>query len=143
MTDASRSAAPSGASVHLIPLFLGWYAVDHPAKILRTFTKYIAALQETLSLVFLLKTLFAPWKSIADPWPRNLFDFNKVFETVVFNIVTRAIGAVVRIVTFIVGLVILIVVVVGFVAYLIVWILFPFAFIAGFIATLSLVLFPS
>ncbi len=142
MTDSGLSKGHSEASVHLLPLFLGWYFVGHPLRVLRTFRAYVGAVQESLSILFLLRTLFAPWKSIADAYPKNFFNFSALFETFVFNVVTRSIGAVVRLVTIAAGIVILLAVVCGFLLYLLAWFLFPLALIAGYGTLFVLLLFP-
>lgn len=133
-----------GASrtVSLLPLFLRWYFVERPAHILRTFFTYLRALQESFSILFLMKTLFAPWKRIVDAYPQNWFNIRALTETFLFNTVTRLVGAVIRLMAIVTGVLLLLAVIVGFLAYFILWILFPLAFVAGIATSVVILFFP-
>lgn len=124
-------------NVHALPLFVFWYFVRRPVAIVRTWISFSAALQESFSLLFLLRTLLAPWKRILDPFPKNIFDVSALFEAIVFNAVTRAIGAIIRLVTLILGTVLLLLTAVLFLGYLLVWMVFPFFLVLGFVFLVS------
>lgn len=111
--------------------FVRWYWVTHPAAILRSWMDYVKAIGALFSFVFLLKTLFAPWKSIRDAYPSKGLNVRAFFETLTLNVTARAIGFIFRVCAMIIGVTIQILVSVGFLAYLLVWILFPLVLLAA------------
>lgn len=123
--------APQGdlpAAVLRLPAHaLVWYYRDHPMRILRSYSEYALAFRESFSILFLLKTLFSPWKSIKDSYSIKGLNMQAILEVLFLNITTRGIGAIIRLSAIITGLVIQIVLLVGFLLYLILWLLFPIA----------------
>lgn len=83
------------------------------------------------SFVFLLKTLFAPWKNITDTYPSKGFDLSLMLQTWMFNMITRLIGFVIRFVTLLIGVLVQIGLLVGFVVYLMLWLLYPLLALLG------------
>ncbi len=116
--------APSGAR------FLMWYWSVHPRKVLRMYASYAQAFGEMFSIIFLLKTLFAPWKSIRDAYPTKGFDISAILETWTLNVTARSIGCIIRIVAIVVGVILQVIVLGFFVAYLTLWFAFPFLILA-------------
>lgn len=116
-------------AISLAPRFLVWYFRQHPVVIVRNWMEYAAAMRESFSMLFLLKTLFSPWKSIKDSAPTKGFNFQAMMESLFLNMTTRAIGAVIRLMTIITGLCIQVLLLAGFVLYLAWWILFPFVLV--------------
>lgn len=51
----------------------------------------------------LLRTLFSPWRRLAEPYKRGL-NVEAFFSTLIVNLITRIIGFIVRFFTIIVGL---------------------------------------
>jgi hypothetical protein len=115
----------------VLMIFVWWYLAEHPWKTIRLYLAFAAALLETFSFFFLLRTIFAPWKRITDSYPKSLLNLPAVFETFVFNVVTRGIGAVIRIVTILVGLFLQVILLALFAAYLTLWYVFPFLAFTG------------
>lgn len=113
--------------LHVLPHALSWYFRDHPIRIIRRYREYALAFSESFSILFLLKTLFSPWKSIKDSYPAKGFNWQAIVETLFLNMTTRGIGAVIRLSAIITGLLIQIGLFVGFLLYLVWWMLFPFA----------------
>jgi hypothetical protein len=131
MPDSPSPLPQFPGSVNVLPLFLGWYFVNRPLAILRRYFQYADATMEAFSFVFLLKTLFDPWKRIADAYPKNMFDFAAIAETFTLNMMTRCIGAVIRLTAILTGIVFQIALLAGFLIYLVLWIAFPVLIIAG------------
>ncbi len=99
---------------------------------------FIIFVREYYSIPLLLRTLVAPWRRDITRRPRGL-DIKKLFEALVFNLISRGIGLIIRSVTVVIGLVCLIgVIIFGFLA-LIVWLVLP-ALLAFFIVTGALLL---
>lgn len=116
--------APSGAR------FLMWYWSVHPRKILRMYASYAQAFGEMFSIIFLLKTLFAPWKSIRDAYPKKGFDISAILETWTLNVTARSIGCIIRIAAILVGIVLQVIVLAFFLSYLALWLAFPLLVVA-------------
>jgi hypothetical protein len=110
---------------HVLRLVLPWYFVRHPKRIVHLYQAYASAFAEVFSFVFLLKTLFAPWKNIKDAYPKKGFNLQAILESWSLNLTTRAIGMVIRICTMFMGLLAQVVLLVGFITYLLIWLTFP------------------
>jgi hypothetical protein len=124
--DAAVQHRPDTRTVRLFPAFSRWYWLEHPVTMARTYLRYAGAFRESFSIIFMLRTLFAPWKSIKDSYPTKGFNLQAILETLFLNITTRSIGAVIRLSAIISGLVIQIFLLGGFLAYLLLWMVFPF-----------------
>jgi len=88
----------------LIGIFMRWYFVEMPVNILKQLSKYILVLIKIYSFVFLLKTLFSPWKNQTYEYPQKGFDIKIIFQTWVYNMIARIVGAIVRLSTILVGI---------------------------------------
>ena len=128
MVDA-QSPTAKNASKRLS--FFGWYLLDRPREIIAMYVSYAEAFSEMFAIVFLLKTLFSPWKSIRDDYPDNGFNFTAILETWSMNVTTRSIGAVIRLATIVAGIALQLGLFAAFAFYLLVWITFPLLLIAG------------
>lgn len=80
-----------------VPALLLWYAWTRPYGILRGGFAYALALLESFSVVFLLKTLFSPWKNILDDSKRR--SLQAIMEGWCLSLLSRGVGFVVRIVS--------------------------------------------
>lgn len=116
--------------LRLVPQIVRWYVHDHPILVFRTYSEYGSAFRESFSILFLLKTLFSPWKSIKDSYPQKGFNLQGIVETYFMNVTTRCIGACIRLVSILAGIVTQIVLLCSFLVYLIWWFAFPFILIA-------------
>ena len=114
-------------ALRIFVLFLGWYLWETPRNILRRYAAYARALREIFSFTFLIRTLFAPWKSITDPYPMKGFHIEKIMETFFLNLTARTIGFLFRIVAMIFGIVAHILCIVTFLTILTLWIGYPAA----------------
>lgn len=104
---------------------------------MRSYVSYARVFAEIFSFVFLLRTLIQPWKNIRDAYPDRGFQLSRILETLTFNIVTRAIGAVIRIGAMIVGCVAQALLLAGFFGYLVLWLAFPFLLVWGLMFIVS------
>jgi len=106
--------------------FLTW----HYSEGLRFYAnRYVYLLKSTthyFSLSILLTTLFAPWKRLIVVNTKPGFDFVVYFQNLSFNLVSRFMGAIVRILLFIVGLFTLFLLFIFGSAGFIAWTILPF-----------------
>lgn len=105
--------------------------MERPAALMRDTVRYVRALGNAWSFPYLIKTYFAPWKSIHDAYPRRGLQFGRMMETLTLNVTARLIGACVRTIALIVGMCTLLLVLFCFACYLILWLLLPLLLIGG------------
>ncbi len=111
-----------------LPDFVRWYFWEQPRKILLTYLAYLRAFLEIFSFLFLLRTLFAPWRQISDVYTSNGFNIGRFMETLTLNMVSRVIGFLFRSITIAIGIVFLLALSILFMAFLGIWVVFPVAF---------------
>lgn len=122
---------PTPTNTSIGALFLRWYLVQRPGKIVREYVAYAAAFGSMFSIIFLLKTLFAPWKSIRDSYPTKGFDLTAILQTLTLNITARAIGCIIRLGALVFGALLQAALFAGFSLYILLWLVFPLvAFLA-------------
>lgn len=114
----------------LVAVFVKWYWVEMPARILKQTQSYISVIGKIFSFKFLIKTLFAPWKNQAYAYPSKGFDLKRIFEVWTSNMVSRVVGAFVRGFTMLFGFLIsFLVLILGFL-WLFIWVFYPILFIS-------------
>lgn len=112
-------------------MFLTWYAIERPKAIAHQYCRYASAFGESFSLIFLLKTLIAPYKNIKDEYPRRGFNLEAILQTLTLNITARVIGMIFRTVAIVFGIVTQVLLISMFMLYFLVWIFFPLAALGG------------
>lgn len=122
-----------------LPLFVRWHFLQHPKTILRQYAAYASALSSVFSFLYLLRTLFSPWKAIADVYPSKGFNLTEISSVFALNMTARGIGAVIRLCTIATGIVVELGLFAFFAAYLIAWVALPlFAFYCAFLLLASI-----
>ncbi|MBU0569170.1 hypothetical protein KKB40_00120, partial [Patescibacteria group bacterium] len=106
--------------------FLAWYYTKGLEYYIDSWLSTFDWVNHSFSLPLLLKTLFAPWKRLIDVDRSPGFNLQKKFEVFTFNIISRCIGAVVRLILFWTGIVLIILTFLAGVTGLIFWTLLPF-----------------
>jgi hypothetical protein len=121
--------------------YLEWYFCDVPRAILKAWGNNLIFNLKFFSIGLLLKTFFSPWHRYQWSYPRG-FDFGKYAEVFFSNMISRILGAVVRIIFILLGLVFeFFIFLVGAVIFL-GWFLLPFLLILGLSVGIKLVFFP-
>jgi ATP-dependent Clp protease ATP-binding subunit ClpC len=77
------------------------------------------------SLILIPRTLFSPWKKLADDTDSPGFQPELIFRRISFNIISRTIGAIVRTLIFITGLACFLLAFFSGIAGIILWLVFP------------------
>lgn len=119
--------------MRVIPLFLRWYFLRAPLRIIRGYEEYVVALLEIIPFGFLLLTLLSPWKNIADHSQIRGLDIKHITEALALSLLARGVGCVIRILTIFLGLTFHILLLAGAVLYLLLWMGFPVVLIYGII----------
>lgn len=100
-----------------------------PKKIVLRYWAYATTLWSMFSFVFLLKTLFSPWKNITEAYPSNKLDLVRIMQALTMNMTARGVGFVIRLMTIVMGIFIELAVLAYYVVYLALWITFPIIFV--------------
>ncbi len=124
------------SAIPLMREFLGWYLVEM-IRIPRRGYSYSKAFTAILPILFLLRTIFAPWKNIIErPKQLNIYTIGPMLA---LNGISRCIGAVIRLGAIIVAIVVQIALLAFTVGYLLLWIAYPLALLFA-IAHITVVL---
>jgi len=105
--------------------FLAWHYTEGVDYYISRWVSLVRWVIHYFSLSLLLKTLFAPWKRLVDEDKSPGFNISRYFETLTFNLISRGIGAVVRLALFFVGLIILFFIFFGGALGLLIWFAIP------------------
>ncbi|QQS38721.1 ATP-dependent Clp protease ATP-binding subunit [Candidatus Woesebacteria bacterium] len=109
-----------------ILIFLPWhYTKGLEIYVTNWFNSFDSIIQY-FSLPFLIRTAFSPWKRLIDLEESPGFDLQKIFEKISFNLISRIIGAIVRISLFLAGLVLIFLTFLGGIFGLFAWFVLPF-----------------
>jgi len=120
---------------NIFKVWLFWYFYEMPNFLLEVWKNYILFALNYFSLPILLKSLFSPWHKYKWNYPKG-FDVGEFLSTLISNVFSRIIGALMRIVLIVIGILFQVFVIfAGFIIFLL-WILIPFIIIAGFLFVL-------
>ena len=109
----------------LLTSFVRWYALDMPRRIVRCYCAYASAFIQATGFLFLLRTLFSPWKNIVDRYPARGLNINMILQTFTLNCTARVIGCIIRLFALAMGIAVHIALFAIGVAVLALWILYP------------------
>ena len=118
-------------SKNIFILWLKWHFYKMPKFLLGVWKNYILFALNYFSLPILLKSLFAPWRRYRWNYPK-WFDIGEFISTLISNVFSRLIGALVRLVLIVIGILFQIFVIFAGLIIFLLWILIPFIIIAGF-----------
>lgn len=90
------------------------------------------------SLPILVKTLFSPWRRLAETYGKGL-NPEQWFETLIVNVLMRVVGAIIRLAMIVSGLIILVLVLLVSLLALLAWLLLPVIFISLVVGGLFLI----
>lgn len=107
-----------------------WQFYETPKFLLEVWKNYLLFASNFFSFSFLVKTLFSPWRKYNWVYPKR-FDLAEFFNTLISNIFSRILGAIMRLVLIIMGGLLQIFVFLAGLAIFIFWILVPFIILIG------------
>jgi hypothetical protein len=88
---------------NIINLWFYWQFFESPKKIFQAWKNFFNFGLYYFSIPFLIKTLFSPWRKYHWSYPRG-FDIGKYLEVFFSNLISRMIGAILRIFIVIFGI---------------------------------------
>jgi ATP-dependent Clp protease ATP-binding subunit ClpC len=106
--------------------FLTWHYSKGLEFYINWWLSYFNWINNYFSLALLIKTLFAPWKRLIEVDTSPGFNIKREFETLMFNIISRVMGAIVRFILFWVGIVLIFMTFLGGIFGMFFWVAFPF-----------------
>ncbi|EKD62583.1 MAG: Negative regulator of genetic competence ClpC/MecB, partial [uncultured bacterium] len=104
--------------------FIIWFYQRGVVFYLRRWYFLLASIYHYFSVPVLFATLFSPWRKVVIE-ERTGYNIQKYFSNLVFNLISRAIGAVMRVLLLISACVLLLLVFMGGAVGLVVWLLLP------------------
>ncbi len=107
-----------------------WQFVQVPKFLFEVWNNYFNFAGNLFSVPLLLRTFFAPWRRYSWNYPKN-FNIVEFFNTIISNIFSRILGAIMRLVLIITGILFQIFVVIAGLIIFIGWIILPFIVIFG------------
>ena len=124
-------------SNNIVFQYLKWYFIDRIRVILSAWKNFLRFYFNYFSIPILFRTLFSPWKRISEPYGKK-FDPWHYIEAFVMNVMSRTIGAIIRICFLVVGIFFQIIVFLSGLVFLVFWIIAPGLFFVGVIYGFSI-----
>lgn len=117
---------------NIFSLWVEWHFIEMPEFLFLIWKNYLIFAAEYFSVSLLLKTFFSPWKKYNWRYPK-IFSISVFLNTLVSNIFSRFLGAIVRSGLVIMGAIVQTVVFMAGVVVFILWEVLPLLIILGFI----------
>jgi len=119
--------------------YLCWQFLDMPRNLLKAWGNFLKFNLNYFSIPLLLKTFFSPWRRYSWSYGRG-FDLGRFFEVFFSNLISRILGALMRVFLIIFGVIAeVFIFIIGIIIFL-GWIILPFLLIGGFILGIKLCL---
>ena len=110
--------------INIFSQWFSWHFLELPKDIFKAWKNFLLFNLNYFSISLLLKTLFFPWRKYSYSYGRG-FDLSRYFEAFTFNLISRALGAIMRICLIVLGLLVQIFIIFAGVIILIGWLLLP------------------
>ena len=125
---------------NIIYQYIVWYFFDVPKEILRGWRNYILFYSNYFSVPTLLKTFFSHWRRYYSSYGKG-FSIARYSEAFVFNMMSRIIGAILRVFFIVAGVLAEILIFILGVIIFLAWFLLPLVLISGLIFSIRLMVF--
>jgi len=112
--------------------YLGWQFWEMPKSILISWKNFLRFGLNYFSLPLLLKTFFSPWRQYKWSYGKG-FDIGRYLEVFISNLISRTLGAVLRIFLIIIGILVEIFIIFAGMIIFFGWLILPALLIAGLI----------
>jgi len=119
--------------------YLEWQFLEMPENILKAWKNFLRFNLDYFSIPLLLKTFFSHWRRYSWSYPRG-FDIGKYLETFFSNLISRVLGAIMRIFLILIGILVEIFLIFGGLFLFFCWILIPAFLILGVIFGFKIIL---
>ena len=122
---------------NIFTFWLAWHFWEVPKEIVAGWKNFLLFNLESFSIVLLVKTLFSYWHKYSWSYGRG-FDFKVYLEAALSNLISRIIGAIIRIILIVIGIVSELFIFFAGLIILLAWLLLPFIIIVGIVFGFSL-----
>ncbi len=119
--------------------YLIWQFFDVPKNILAAWRNFLKFGLNYFSIFLLLKTLFSPWRKYKMSYGKG-FDIGRFFEVFSANLISRILGAIMRIILIFIGFLAEIFIILGGIIVFLGWLISPFLLIVGFCFGIKIIL---
>lgn len=123
----------------MIILYLRWYFWEFPKEIIRIWKNFILFCINFFSIPFLFKTLFSYWHKHSWKYEKGS-GISRFFESLTGNIISRGLGAIMRMLLILLGFFVFTLVIILGVIFLISWIFLPLVIICLIIFGINFIL---
>lgn len=117
---------------NLLWQWISWQFFDVPKEILKGWRNYLLFNLNYFSIPLLIRTLFSHWHRYRYSYGKR-FDLKQYFEAFTFNIISRGLGAILRIIFILIGFLVEIFIILGGIIIFFGWLVWPVLLIAGLI----------
>ena len=118
--------------------YLIWHFFDVPKGILKAWRNFLLFNLNYFSIPLLFKTLFSHWRRYRYSYGRR-FDLGRYFEAFTFNLISRGLGAVVRVILILIGLLVEFFIILAGAIIFLGWLILPVLLIAGLIFGIKII----
>ena len=118
--------------------YLFWQFLEVPKSILIGWKNFLKFGLNYFSIFLLLKTLFFPWHRYSWVYPKG-FDIGKYFEVFISNLISRILGAIMRVFLIIFGILAEVFIIFTGALIFIGWLILPVLLIAGLIFGIKII----
>lgn len=108
----------------IFPGYFLWHYTLALKDIWHVWTNFLWFVSREFSILTLLGSLFAPWRRVTEGKPAH-FNLEKYAEAFVANLMSRLVGAVLRLIIVFIGLCCLLCTMLGGIVFYLVWLLAP------------------
>lgn len=112
--------------------YLLWHFYDATRDILKAWRNFLKFNLNYFSIPLLMRTLFSHWRRYSMSYGKG-FDIGRYFEAFVFNMMSRGIGAILRIFLILIGLLVQTFIILAGTIVFISWLILPLLLIIGLI----------
>jgi len=120
-------------------LWLEWQFFEMPLNILKAWMNFLKFNLNYFSIPALIKTFFSPWRRYKMSYGKKI-DPGRYFEAFTFNLMSRTIGAILRLFFILAGFLIEIIILLAGIVIFFSWLILPFLLIAGAIFGIRIIL---
>lgn len=121
----------------LVSALIVWHFGTAAKGLLRAWRNFLVFNFHYFPVVELLKTLFSHWRKSVESYGRGL-DIQRWFSAFLGNMISRVLGAFVRLVIIAVGLVAEVFILLAGLAIILIWLCLPVLVVIGFLAGIGL-----
>lgn len=116
----------------ILPGYILWHYTLAFRDIVHVWGNFMWFVNHQFSILHLISTLFSPWHRVQEGKPEN-FDIEDYAATIVVNLMSRLVGALMRIIIIAIGLFFMLLTLVSGVLFFLLWIVAPVVVVGLFL----------